>query len=133
VKCNTSLAETLINNKNKEITELENIYKSKITFIFDNLFSLHEPLVEIQGIITNTNDENNVIKKNKSKKKIAKKKTRVIKKITDVKDKGKIKYIKKDMKDDKKTNEKDTKSIQEEISKKKNEELKADDKTGWWS
>jgi len=50
-----------------------------------------------------------------------------------LKDKGKIKYIKKDMKDDKKTNEKDTKSIQEEISKKKNEELKADDKTGWWS
>jgi len=85
VKCNTSLAETLINNKNKEITELENINKSKITFIFDNLFSFHEPLVEIQGIITNTNDENNVIKKNKSKKKIAKKKTRVIKKITDVK------------------------------------------------
>jgi hypothetical protein len=36
VKCNTSLAETLINNKNKEITELENINNSKITFIFDN-------------------------------------------------------------------------------------------------
>ncbi|MDB2349548.1 Rne/Rng family ribonuclease, partial [Alphaproteobacteria bacterium] len=43
VKCNTSLAETLINNKNKEIAELENKYKSKITFIFDNKFSLHEP------------------------------------------------------------------------------------------
>ena len=33
VKCNTSLAETLINNKNKEITELEKIYKSKIEII----------------------------------------------------------------------------------------------------
>ncbi len=48
VKCNTSLAETLINYKNKEITELEKIYKSKITFIFYNQFSLHDPLVEIQ-------------------------------------------------------------------------------------
>jgi ribonuclease E len=58
VKCNTSLAETLINNKNKEITELENINKSKITFIFDNHYSLHEPSVEIQGKIISIENEN---------------------------------------------------------------------------
>jgi ribonuclease E len=80
VKCNTSLAETLINNKTKEITELENVYKSKITFIFDNQFSLHEPSVEIQGKIKDINIDSNVIKKNKSKKKIIKKKKRVLKK-----------------------------------------------------
>ncbi|MDC1054533.1 Rne/Rng family ribonuclease [Alphaproteobacteria bacterium] len=74
VKCNTSLAETLINNKNKEITELENIYKSKITFIFDNHFSLHEPLVQGQEKIINNDNENKTIKK------IVKKKTRLKKK-----------------------------------------------------
>jgi ribonuclease E len=138
VKCNTSLAETLINNKNKEITELENIYKSKITFIFDNQFSLHEPLVEIQGKIANINNENNVIKKNKSKKKIVKKKTRIIKKSETkknivIKESGHIKYIKKDLKDNERTDEKNTKLSKEEIAEIKNEESKADDKTGWWS
>ena len=135
VKCNTSLAETLINNKNKEITELENIYKSKITFNFDNQFSLHEPLVEAHGKIKNVDNEN---KKSKTKKKIVKKKTRTkkkseIKKNEDVKDNGKIKYIKKDLKTIKQTEEKDNKVSKEEISEKKNEESKADDKTGWWS
>ena len=97
VKCNTSLAQTLINNKNKEITELENIYKSKITFIFDNFFSLHEPSVEIEGKIIKIDKENT---ENKEKKKIVKKKTRVKKKLEtkknqDVKETGRIKYIKK--------------------------------------
>ena len=146
VKCNTSLAETLINNKNKEINELEKIYKSKITFIFDNQFSLHEPSVEIQGKITNFENENSVIKKNKTKRKIAKKKTIVkkkseTKKNKDIKETAKIKYIKKNSKDIKITEDIDNKIIEEknvkvseqEISEIKNEESKADDKTGWWS
>jgi ribonuclease E len=146
VKCNTSLAETLINYKNKEITELEKIYKSKITFIFDNQFSLHEPSVEIQGKITNFENENSVIKKNKTKRKIAKKKTIVkkkseTKKNKDIKETAKIKYIKKNSKDIKITEDIDNKIIEEknvkvseqEISEIKNEESKADDKTGWWS
>jgi ribonuclease E len=132
VKCNTSLAETLINNKNKEITELENMYKSKITFIFDNHFSLHEPSVEIQGKIINIDNEN------KTKKKIVKKKARVkkkseTKKSKDVKETGKIKYIKKNSKDNKVNKEKDNKISEEETSITKNEETNADDKTGWWS
>ena len=108
VKCNTSLAETLINNKNKEITEIENIYKSKITFIFDNQFSLHEPIVDIQKKITNINIENDTTKSTKIKKKSLKKKTRLKKKSEtqkskDIKEKGKIKYIKKDLKSNKQT------------------------------
>ena len=146
IKCNTSLAETIINNKNKEITELENIYKSKITFTFDNQFSLHEPKVEIQGKITNIDKENSLIKINKSKKKITKKKTIIKKKSETRKNKndketGKIKYIKKNSKDNKIVEDKDNKIIKEkndkvseqEITEIKNKELKADDKTGWWS
>ena len=146
VKCNTSLAETLINNKNKEITDLENMYNSKITFIFDNQFSLHQPSVEIQGNILNIDNENNVTKKENIKKKIIKKKTRVkkksdTKKNQDTKESGKIKYIKKNSKDIKITEDIDNKIIEEknvkvseqEISEIKNEESKTDDKTGWWS
>ena len=138
VKCNTSLAETLINNKNNEITELENIYKSKITFIFDNQFSMHEPLVEIQGKLTIIENENNAIKKNKIKKKIIKKKTRVKKKSEtnnnqDEKEAVKIKYIKKNSEDNKQNKEKNKKVSEEEVSQAKIEESKTDDKTGWWS
>ncbi len=130
VKCNTSLAETLINNKNKEITELENAYNSKITFIFDNQYSLHEPSVEVNEKIINIDSENNVVKNNKIKKKIIKKKTKArkkseTKKNQDNKETKKIKYIKKDLKNNNVSGE--------EISKTKIEESKADDKTGWWS
>ena len=138
VKCNTSLAETLINNKNKEITELEKIYKSKITFIFDNQFSLHEPSVEIQEKNTIIDNENNVIKKNKPSKKIAKKKTRIkkkseTKKNQELKETPKIKYTKKNLKNNIKNDEKDNIGSVDEISETKKEESKADDKTGWWS
>ncbi len=138
VKCNTSLAETLINNKNKEIAELENTYKSKITFVFDNQFSLHEPLVEVQGKITITANNSNIIKKDRSKKKITKKKTKVVKKsetkkTKDGKGAGKIKYVKKALKDNEQPDEKDDKFSDNNISKTKNEESKVDDKTGWWS
>ncbi len=137
VKCNTSLAETLINNKNKEITELENNYKSKITFIFDNQSSLHEPSVEIQAKIPDIDNTNSEIK-NKTKKKIVKKKTRVKKqsktiKIQDVKETKKIKYIKKELKDDKLIAVKGTKVPKEKISETNKEESKTNDKTGWWS
>ncbi len=132
VKCNTSLAETLINNKNKDISELENMYKSKITFIFDNQLSLHEPLVEIQKKTINAYNDNNLIKKNKIKKKTKIKKKSETKKNKDTKESGKIKYIKKDLKDNEQTGEKDTK-ISKEVAVKKNEESKEDVKTGWWS
>ncbi|MDC0216835.1 Rne/Rng family ribonuclease [Pelagibacteraceae bacterium] len=138
VKCNTSLAETLINNKNKEITELENLYKSKITFTFDNQYSLHEPSVETQGKKPNNENENNVIKKSKTKKKIVKKKKIITKKSEtknnkDSKESKKIKYIKKNLKDNKQSEEKNNKISEKDISETNNEESKGDDKTGWWS
>ena len=57
VKCNTSLAENIINNKNKEISTWR-FYKSKITFIFDNQLSLHEPIVEVLDKKIATSDKN---------------------------------------------------------------------------
>ena len=134
VKCNTSLAQTLINNKNKEITELEDIYKSKITFNFDNQFSLHEPSVEILGKNISIDNDNNVTKKKKIVKKKAKiKKKSETKKNQEVKEAGKIKYIKKDLKVNNKTEEKNHKVVEKKNSEIKNEESKTDDKTGWWS
>ena len=127
VKCNTSLAETLINNKNKEITELENMYNSKITFIFDNHYSMHEPSVEIQEKITNIENQK------KTKKKVSKKKKRVIKKNLDVNETKKIKYIKKNLNDNKSTEQNDNKVYEKEVTETKDEELKNEDKTGWWS
>jgi hypothetical protein len=47
VKCNSALAETLINKKRFEINQLELLYKCKILFVFDNHFSLHEPLINV--------------------------------------------------------------------------------------
>ena len=55
------------------------------------------------------------------------------KKNQDVKETGKITYIKKDIKDKKVVVEKENKGIGEEVSKTKNEESDTDEKTGWWS
>ena len=135
VKCNTSLAETLINKKNQEITELENKYKSKISFSFDNQLSLHEPSVEFNEKIINFENKN---KEMKTVKKVVKKKTRVkkkteIKKNYKIKETGKIKYIKKNLKDDKLTEEIDNKPNESANFDAAKEESKTDDKTGWWS
>jgi len=131
VKCNTSLADTLINNKSKEITILENSYKSKITFIFDNQFSLHKPLVEIENKKIDLKEKEEIKKtKTKIKKKVVKKNTRIKKKILN----KKVKI------DDNKNNEKDSeidknklKKPKEKIADLQNEESKNEEKTGWWS
>ena len=130
VKCNTSLASTLINNKNKEIADLENKFGSKISFIFDYQFSLHEPLVELQNKTKNIDIKNDESKIIKTKKKVIKKKKRTVekkekKKIQDDNESETVKYIKGRAKD-----KKDTK---EDITNIQNTESKADEKTGWWS
>ncbi len=130
VKCNTSLASTLINNKNKEIADLENKFGSKISFIFDYQFSLHEPLVELQNKTKNIDIKNDESKIIKTKKKVIKKKKRTVekkekKKIQDDNESKTVKYIKGRAKD-----KKDTK---EDITNIQNTESKADEKTGWWS
>ena len=135
VKCNTSLAETLINNKSKEIADLEDKYESKIKFNFNNQLSLHEPLVELESqkkIIIEDTESKNI----KTKKKIIRKKTRVKKKIEN----KKIKIVKnkKDEKDEKNSNKiikTKKKSKKQELEKKelKNENDNNEEKTGWWS
>ena len=83
VKCNSALAENLINIKREEINFLEKNYESTIEFSFDNYFSLHEPIIEIidDKKISNNNSEKvlqpkkkinfskKITKKNESKKK----------------------------------------------------------------
>jgi len=126
VKCNTSLAETLINNRNKEITNLENANNSKITFIFDNQFSLHEPLVELENKIIPIK-ENNEVKKIRTKKKVERKKTKIKKKTSSKKI---------DIENSNKSGEviqKNIKKSKEEIKDIHNEESKIEEKTGWWS
>jgi len=123
VKCNTSLAETLLNNKNKEITNLENTYKAKISFSFDGQFSLHEPLVTLENknILIKTKDE---VKKIKTKKKVVKKQVKTKKKNIN-------KKIKNEEDSDKKSIE--IKKPVDEIKNLKNEEPNDEEKTGWWS
>ena len=132
VKCNTSLAETLINNKSKEIAVLEDKYESKIKFNFNNQLSLHEPLVELESqkkIIIEDTESKNI----KTKKKIIRKKTRVKKKIEN----KKIKIVKnkKDEKDSNKIIKTKKKSKKQELEKKelKNKNDNNEEKTGWWS
>ena len=134
VKCNTSLASTLINNKNKEIADLENKFRSKISFIFDYQFSLHEPLVELQNKTKNIDKKNVESKIIKTKKKVIKKKKRTVekkekKKIQDDNESKTVKYIKGRAKDKKDIKE----DIKEDITNIQNTESKADEKTGWWS
>ena len=127
VKCNTSLAENIINNKNKEISLLEDSYKSKITFLFDNQLSLHEPIVEVldKKIATLDKDEKKLL----SKKNILNKKKSQTKKST------KDKKIKKEKTDKIENTGSDTKDLTKsnKINDLKDENSNKDEKTGWWS
>ena len=125
VKCNTVLAENLLNIKKNEILSLENNFESKINFYFNSQYSLHDPIIEI--------DENNYTKledENKSSKKKSKA-LKTVKKKKVIKTK---KYDKIDIKNESKeqvglkNNEKnkDEKLSDSEIDK-------YEEKTGWWS
>ena len=123
VKCNTVLAQNLINMKKNEISSLENIYNSKINFIFDNQISLHDPIIESENIKKTDNKLVKITKKSEKKEKIVKKKT--IKK-------------KKSASSSKNINKKkdDNLSLEAEKIEIKNTEIdndNKDEKTGWWS
>jgi len=131
VTCNTSLAEKLINNKNQEISNLEDKHNSKINFVFDNQFSLHEPLVELD-----TPKKQNVVQKNNQKniKKMVRKKTKIKKKTQknkEVNKKEKKQNIKAVENENNKKNE--TKIDNLEIKETQNENNQDEEKTGWWS
>ena len=154
VKCNTSLAETLINNKNQEITNLENLYKVKIRFIFDYQFSLHEPLVELENlknisfqkketkeIIKVKNKKTIITKQTRIKKKVVKKKTKVTKikvarkKTQESSDKEEATNLKvRDVKNKNKEKKVVNKSIKYNLEQKEllNND-KEENKKGWWS
>ena len=136
VKCNSALAETLMNEKRMEINNLEKKYNSKIIFDFDNHYSLHEPVInELEdhkvAQIKNKNSEKKSLKKKSAKsKKDIKIKPKVKKKATKEKKVKNYRLVKK-----KKINIDATKDDLEVASKNINEISKPndDEKSGWWS
>ena len=113
VKCNSSLAESLINKKREEINELELTHNCKILFVFDNHFSLHEPIInvidqkiiKVKPIKKQSQDEKPLKKKSTKKKTIAKKKEIKIKprkkKVKEVVEKIDDKKLDKELPDEK--------------------------------
>ena len=122
VKCNSALAEKLINLKRNEINELENNHNTKINFIFDNLFSFHDPSVEIVNENRTTKIVDTEYKKNTSiKKRIIKKNNKKTKIITKKKT-----TRKKTLKNE------NNKEVKNEILNDK-DSTKMQEKSGWWS
>ena len=120
VKCNLSLDETLMNIKRKEINALENDYNANIIFSFDNHFSLHEPLIELEEKTNNIK-----IKKDIKTKKVSKKSNKILNK-NNKQIKKKKKVAKKIAIDDKKIIKVNKNIIVEEKNK-------PSDKSGWWA
>ena len=126
VRCNTILAENLLNIKKNEIVQLENNFNSKINFYFNNQYSLHDPIIEVEGVNDtvkkddNINSDSKKIKKQKILKKNISPKKRVTKKS--IVKKNKIKINKSSNKE---------KEITKEIDIETNDI--GDEKTGWWS
>ena len=126
VKCNSGLAENLLNNKKSEIHSLENKFESKINFYFNPQYSLHDPLIEI--------DENN---HSKGPEKISEKKknktTKVTKKKKIIKTKKTKKSIKKNNLDDNEIKEDDKIDTEKDLNLIESEINEDEEKTGWWS
>ena len=129
VKCNSALAQTLMNIKREEINNLERNYDANIEFLFDNHYSLHEPLIELNKSST----ANDIDKEKNIKTKKSKKNTKNIEQ-KDIKKKIIKKETKKKKKISKKPNKRKEKIIQ--LNKKIITDEKIDEgleKTGWWS
>ena len=119
VKCNSDLAENLLNAKKNDILLLENNYNSKIIFNFNSQFSLHDPIIDIEKNETISKIEN---KTNKTEKNINdEKKIKIKKKKT----KPKISKLKKS-----KINQ-DNEKNDDKLANLKEDKL--EEKTGWWS
>ncbi len=120
VKCNSDLAEDLLNIKKNEILLLEKNFESKINFYFNPQYSLHDPTIEI--------DENhdlkgeNEVKKNKKKSS----KTKEVKKKTIIKTKKRKKIDKEKDEGEKIDIEKNVEPIESRIDD-------TEEKSGWWS
>ena len=132
VKCNTSLAENLINQKKLELNVLEKNHNSIITFEFKEEFSLHEPKIEI---LNNISEEKKSIKKEKRviRKKSASNQSKTSEKISK---KTNNDHLKKKNTSKKNANTK-SKNIQNDITKDNeitndNDVIHSEEKTGWW-
>ena len=126
VKCNSGLAENLLNNKKGEINSLENKFESKINFYFDPQYSLHDPLIEIDENYQSNNVEKTITKKKHRT-------TKVIKKKKVIKTKKTKKSIKKNNLDDNEIKEDNKIDKQKDLNLTENEINEDDEKTGWWS
>ncbi len=125
VKCNSDLAENLLNNKKNEIFSLENKFESKINFHFNPQYSLHDPIIEIDED-NNLKDIEKIAIKKKSKT------TKVIKKKKIIKTK-KSKSVKDKNLDDTKINKDEEIKKQKDINLTESERNNDEEKTGWWS
>ena len=125
VKCNSDLAENLLNNKKNEIFLLENKFESKINFYFNPQYSLHDPIIEIDEDNNSKDIEKiNIKKKSKTNKVIKKKKVIKTKKSKNIKDKNL---------NDTKINKDEKIEIQKDINLTESEINEDEEKTGWWS
>ncbi len=126
VKCNSGLAEYLLNNKKNEINLLENKFESKINFYFDPQYSLHDPLIEIdENYQSNNIEKTNTKKKNKI--------TKLIKKKKVIKTKKTKKSIKKNNLDDNEIKEDNKIDTEKDLNLTESEINENEEKTGWWS
>ncbi len=126
VKCNSGLAENLLNYKKSEINLLENKFESKINFYFNPQYSLHDPVIEIdEDLQSNSIEKINTKKKNKT--------TKVIKKKNVIKTKKTKKNTKKNNLDDNEINNDEKIDTQKDVNLTENEINEDEEKTGWWS
>ena len=126
VRCNSDLAENLLNNKKSEIFSLENKFESKINFYFNPQYSLHDPLIEIDE----DSNSRGIEKKNTKKKSKA---SKIIKKKKVIKTKTKNKSINEKNLDDNKKNEDEKIDIKKGENLTESEKNNDEEKTGWWS
>ena len=126
VRCNSDLAENLLNNKKSEIFSLENKFESKINFYFNPQYSLHDPIIEIDEDSNSRGIEKiNTKKKSKASKIIKKKKV--------IKTKTKTKSINEKNLDDNKKNEDEKIDTKKDENLTESEKNNDEEKTGWWS
>ena len=126
VRCNSGLADNLLNNKKSEIFALENKFESKINFYFNPQYSLHDPIIEIDEDSKSKGIEKmNTKKKNKT--------TKVIKKKKVIKTKTTKKSVKEKNFDNNYIDEDKKMDIQEDANLTESEINDDEEKTGWWS
>ena len=127
VRCNSDLAENLLNNKKDEIYSLEKNFESKINFYFNPQYSLHDPIIEIE--------ENNLLEvednTKTSKKKV--KTTKITKKKKVIKTKSRKKNIKENNTNEEKIDKADSDVVKKGLEITESETDEDEEKTGWWS